>query len=372
MPRTFFHSLLIGLLLLTGTAWSQAQGSEPEAEEKQPVTAPTPAQDIEQLFEGDSDSGAETPDPNQPVDPAKMDPILYIVDSDNGRVVVMQSIKGTGYTSLGMPGFGIGRFLRPSQIWIDYQRRMYVADTGNNRVIRIDKKTQQGWTEITNLSHPQGVAVDGMGVYVSDTHNDQVLVYDELADDAKPRETITHSRLKKPTSLWIDKEGALYICCGEYPPGGYVVKTWMDVDEPTLRRWKFYEGEGLSGTRFFPTAVITDEKGIKILDSRGQRIIAIRDIKGQRAKEIKLDQDPRYRLRRPTGLAIDHRGFLFVADSGNDRVLKLSPEGEVLEQFFILSGDISTMLANPTSIFIHSPAPLPPPPEPEKEGEDDE
>lgn len=371
MSRTFVYSLLTCLMLVLGPAWAQAQGTEPEPEEKQPVTAPTPAPSIEQLFE--TDAGPEAPDPDQPIDLSKLDPILYVVDSDNGRVVVMQSIKGTGYTALGMPGYGVGRFLRPAQIWIDFQRRMYVADTGNNRVIRIDKKTEQGWSEIANLAQPQGVAVDGFGVYISDTNNDQVLVYDEVAENAKPRDTITHTKLKKPTALWIDKEGALYICCGEYPPGGYVIKTWMDVDEPTLRRWKFYEGEGLSGTRFFPSAVVTDDRGIRILDSRGQRLITIKDIKGLRPKEIKLDQDPRLRLRRPTGLAIDHRGFLFICDSGNDRVLKLSPEGEVLDQFFILEGDISTMLSNPASIFIHSPAPLPPPPEPkDKKGEDDE
>lgn len=365
MSRKFLTLSLALLIFLSLGVPGMAQAQAPD---EQPVTAPTPDpnQSLDWMLEVDPDASG----PDEAIDVSKIDPVIYVVDADNGRVVVMQGIGGKGYTSLGMPGYGVGRFLRPTQIWIDFQRRMYVADTGNNRVIRIDQKTEKGWSEIVGLAAPQGVAVDGYGVNISDTDNNQILVFDELVDGAKPREVIKHNRLEKPTSLWIDKDGALYICCGEDPPGGYIVKTWMDVDEPTLRRWKFYDGPRLSGSRFMPKAIITDESGIRMIDVAGQRMVDIRNIKGQRAIEHKFRADPRHRLRRPKGLAIDHRGFLFIVDSGNNRVLKLDSEGQVVDQYFVLDGDPATMLSNPTSIFIHSPAPPPPPPE--EEGEDDD
>jgi hypothetical protein len=66
-------------------------------------------------------------------------------------------------------------------------------------------------------------------------------------------------------------------------------------------------------------------------------------------------------------MAVDKQGRLFIADSGNDRILELSSDGSVVGEFSILENDPTTLLANPSSIFIYSPAPPPPPKTDEEE-----
>lgn len=361
------------VLLLAASAFAQEQ-VEPKAvegvtpvEEVTPDASPTPdvEKSIEELFGPDTPRKSTDSEPKVTDDkPENTDPILYICDSGNGRIVIMKGLSGDGFTSIGLPGYGMGRFLRPAQLWIDYEERLYVADSGNNRVIRIDQNKQPGWTEVDGLSEPQGVAVDGTGVYVSDTKADRVVIYDAVVDKAPIRETLTHPEMKRPTDLWIDGQGALYICCGEDPPGGKLIKTWVEKER---RRWTVFEGEGLTGSQFLPSSMVTVKNGIKLLDGSGQRLVSMQDLAGARLKEDKFRTDPRWRLSRPKGLGVDATGRMYIADSGNDRILELSPSGNVVGEFMIIGKDPSTMLSNPASIFIYSPAPGPPP----KEEKDD-
>lgn len=391
--RKLWLPLLVSLLLAgiplqaqsTEPAEAPAQ-TEPEKAEPAPTESdssttesPEPSQKepdkIEDLYAPDQPiKKAEAKAEEKPEPPKSTEPVLYITDTDNGRIVVMQGLKGEGFTSLGLPGYGLGRFLRPAQIWVDYAGRVYVADSGNNRVIRINQNApanEPGWTEVGGLSEPKGVAVDGSNVYVSDTKADRVVIYDAIVDKAKPREVLTHPQLKRPGDLWIDASGALYICGGEDPPGGKLFKTWVEkgiaekegAEAKQTRRWAIYSGDGLSGSRFLPTSVVTAKSGVRLLDISGQRVISMADLNGKRLREDKFRLDPRWRLSRPGGMAVDRDGRTFIADSGNDRILEISSSGEVLGEYEIAEKDPGTMLANPSSIFIYSPAPPPPPKE---------
>lgn len=351
--------------------------SVPAATTEQPATPPdpaaSPAPNLEDYYAPDLPRKPEEAAPAATEAPKSKEPVLYISDSDNGRIVVMQGIGGEGFTSVGLPGYGLGRFLRPAQIWLDYASRLYIADSGNNRVVRIDQANAPGWTEVGGLSEPRGVAVDGSGVYVSDTKADRVVIYDAVVDGAKIREVLSHPQLKRPSELWIDGQGALYICCGEDPPGGKLLKTWVEKGlaekgvQKETRRWTVFEGDGLTGSRFLPASVITQKASVKLLDVSGQRLVTMQDMTGKRLKEDKFRIDPRYRLSRPTGMAVDANGRIFIADSGNDRILELDKEGSVIGEFNILEDDPGTLLSNPCSIFIYSPAPPPPPPEDDEE-----
>jgi sugar lactone lactonase YvrE len=354
-----------------------AETPEPPAVTPAPSATPDPAAtpSIEDLYAPDLPRKTDEKSPAATEQPKSKEPVLYISDSDNGRIVVMQGINGEGFTSLGMPGYGLGRFLRPGQVWLDYASRLHVADSGNNRVVRIDQNAAPGWSEVGDLSEPRGVAVDGSGVYVSDTKADRIVIYDEVLDKAKIREVLTHPQLKRPGELWIDSEGALYICCGEDPPGGKLLKTWVEKglkengEEKQTRRWTVFAGDGLTGSRFLPASVVTEKANLKLLDVSGQRMVTMQDMAGKRLREDKFRVDPRWRLSRPSGMAIDAEGRVFVADSGNDRILQIGKDGSVTGEFYILDEDTATLLSNPCSIFIYSPAPPPPLPE---EGEDED
>ena len=375
-------------------AKTEPESAEPPKAEpapsEEPVTADPPKteqpvgpkDEVEDLFAPEQPGVKKTEKKDEQVaePPRSTEPVLYISDTDNGRIVVMQGLKGEGFTALGLPGYGFGRFLRPAQIWVDYAGRVHVADSGNNRIIRINqnaKSNEPGWTEVDGLSDPRGVAVDGTGVYVSDTKADRIVIYDEVLNKAKPREVLTHPQLKRPAELWIDATGALYICCGEDPPGGKLLKTWMEKgiaekeggEAKSTRRWAVYSGDGLSGSRFLPSSVVTAKTGLRLLDISGQRVISMTDLSGKKLREDKFRLDPRWRLSRPGGMAVDKDGRTFIADSGNDRILEIGPTGQVIDEYEMAADqDPGTLLANPSSIFIFSPAPGPAP----KDDEDDD
>jgi len=358
--------LLIGLLCCTSLGL--AQEKNPEQDPKNPEPTTNVEESIEALFGPD-----EKEETTEEKPAGSQEPILYIADTDNGRIVVMQGLDGEGFTAVGMPGFGFGRFLRPAQVWVDFKRRLYVADSGNNRVIRLDQTSQQGWTEIDDLSSPMGVAVDKSGVYIADTKADRVLLVEEVVEGAEIKEVLTpptegeKQLMSRPTTLWIDKEGALYICCGEDPPGGRIFKTWKEKDR---RRWKMFEGEGLAGSRFRPSSVVTIGGTLRLLDESGQRIVTMQDMEGKRMKELNFRDDHRFRLSRPGGLAVDESGKrFFIADSGNDRILEVRADGSIVREFTHMDDDPNSVLRNPTSIFVFSPAPGP---EPESEEEEEE
>ena len=362
--RTTVLSVLFVVFLLFGA--SHAQQTDP----KVPKIGPTQnvGQSIEALLGPDGKTEDTSEQSSKKVlDPSKDEPILYISDTDNGRIIVMQGIKGDGFISFGLPGYGFGRFLRPAQIWVDSERRVYVADSGNNRIVRIDQRSSEGWSEFTNLSSPKGVAVDNSGVYISDTKANKVIKVEEIVKDTPVLETLTHPQMTKPTGLWIDAQGALYICAGEDPPGGKVFKTWMEDER---RRWAIFDGHGLAGSRFRPSSLVTTNGDLKFLDDSGTRVINMENTEGRKMKVQRFRKSRQYRLRRPRGIALDKSGKrFFIADSGNDRILEVTGNGTVVGEFSQLDNDPASVLRNPTSIFVFSPAPSE---EPKEDKEEDD
>ena len=100
---------------------------------------------------------------------------IWVSDSGNGRIIYMKNLRGEDFYPLGISGSG--------EIWVDLEGKIYVADRGNNRVVRIDNITGMGWVEMSNdFLEPRGVAFHGKRLFVSDTGNDRILVYEKFGD----------------------------------------------------------------------------------------------------------------------------------------------------------------------------------------------
>jgi DNA-binding beta-propeller fold protein YncE len=255
------------------------------------------------------------------------------------------------------PGNGGGEFNAPEAIALDDRNGyVYVADTGNHRVQRLDAETGVMLTQVLDPPTPNAVAVDARGeVYVADTSQKRVLrgtVFDAtgkpLPDDKVP---ILIGEPWAPRAGSGHMAGPAYVCFG---PDG---KLW--VSDKGNKRVLVYERRGNgplveapappAGDVDAPVGIAVTPAGQAfIVDSSNQRVVAYDpelsnkrhlgqgiaslgadpgDIAFVEAGGVKvpLFKDPR-------GIAFAEVGeakepLLYVADRGKNRVQVLKPDG---------------------------------------------
>lgn len=318
----------------------------------------------------ESPSATASPTPEPEPEPPKPAAKIYVTDSENGRILIMDDLNGANLRELGTAGYGQGRFLDPSQIWVDQGKFVYIADTGNDRVVCLEMDQVPIWTEINGLSEPEGVAVWGEEIYVSNTGEDHIAVF--KVGEKKPHRTIADPRLKRPSKLWFDEAGKLYVSCGEDPPGGTVVMIADPVDlKPNS--WEVYEGKGLRPSGYQPAQALLRKGRILSIDASSNRLTAVDNVAGQRARELGGYGSGLGRFMRPEGLGLDEQGRIYIADTGNDRIVRIDdPTGAGWTEFDP-GRDHNAYLRGPKSIFIWAPSkPAPPEPPPEENDKKEE
>jgi DNA-binding beta-propeller fold protein YncE len=224
---------------------------------------------------------------------------IYVADTWNARVAKFgpdgQFLKAWGS---GREDFGNGRrasptngtlagnaaeplgFFGPRGIAVDELGNVYIADTGNKRVVVTDSEGnyRYQWGEfgaaLGQFSEPTGVAVDGGTVYVADTWNGRVQAF---LRDAGGQASAT------PVTSW------------RVP--GWQPETY---DDPFITARGGQVAVSVPGRH---AILLTDATGKELLRWGGQ---------GDDFASLKL----------PSGLAFAPDGTLFVVDRGNSRIMQ--------------------------------------------------
>lgn len=109
------------------------------------------------------------------------DHLLTVFAVNCGTGQILYNVKLLEPKLFGSEGSGVGQFCRPHGISCTQAGDVYVADTDNNRLVRLRyANTRLAWVGVVDsgLASPRDVAVDSRGrVYVTDTGNDRVKVY---------------------------------------------------------------------------------------------------------------------------------------------------------------------------------------------------
>lgn len=191
---------------------------------------------------------------------------FFVAEQGNNRI---QCFHFNGQSRGVMAGFRA-----PSGLCFDAEGHLWVADTGNGRVVRIDISTGQiigGMDGSAGILQPISISVDtGNNLYITDASTNDVTRYTFYG--VRAHALGEFRRLQDPRQTAVDAGGRIYLA------------------EAGADRIHVFDGAGAS-------LVVCDTPASKL---------------GQ--------------FRRPSGVALGPRGEIYVSDTGNNRVVRLAWE----------------------------------------------
>jgi len=120
----------------------------------------------------------------KPTDVAVFEDKLYVADSRDHEVEVLDKNTGERLSIIGDPGQGEGQFYHPTNLTVDKDGNLYVSDTLNCRIQKFDPDGNlmlvigQCGDAVGTFARPKGVAVDDNGfIYVVDSAFENVQIF---------------------------------------------------------------------------------------------------------------------------------------------------------------------------------------------------
>jgi trimeric autotransporter adhesin len=270
--------------------------------------------------------------------------ILYIIDRNNHRVVIIPLNSTTAANTIGSYGTASNQFNEPADVFVT-NTSIYVLDRLNYRVQKWPRNGLNGITvagvlgsvgsTLSNstfgLSH--GIYVDIFEyVYVVDQPNHRVLRFPPnsssgtegvvVAGDGTPG--LGSSQLNQPCKVFVDNNLTMYI---------------TDMYNNRVQKWTIGASSGVtvagSGTAGatdadfnHPRSVIVDNSGYMYISDESNNRIQ-RWISGGCVGEClvgcsQLNGSAPDRLSNPQAVAFDSQGALYVSDGNQNRVQRFA------------------------------------------------
>jgi hypothetical protein len=205
---------------------------------------------------------------------------IYIADTYNCRVVRIDDMNGTNFTSFGTCGTDVGQFNDPSGIAVDGNGRIYVLDTNNCRVTAMDDMNGTNWASYGTCGSGVGqfapyylaqLAVDSSSrIYVADTANLRVARFDDMTGtnwttlSQGPQVNGGTPLLQGPVAVTLDAAGRIYIA-----DNGAASPAVVRVDDMTGANWTSVDTYGSTGF----TSISVDSGGTVFLGGGGAHLV---------------------------------------------------------------------------------------------------
>lgn len=242
---------------------------------------------------------------------------LFIADTGNDRVVKCNG-EGEFLKETGGFGWEEGQFNRPTYIATDYGLNIYVVDTQNKRVQRFDRNLNfistikiEPSENFSGFGLLEGIAVTTVGeLLLSDIENDCVVKLDNFYVYERTFGGFGYGEgsLRDPLGIAVDRKGNVYVTdlqndrVAIYDLFGNFLKS---LGETTLRK---------------PSGVTIGEDGLIYVANTEKNSIAIFDPEGSIVLEYGTWGSGMGNFSKPTDLKLGRDNKLFVVDSGNNRI----------------------------------------------------
>jgi len=326
---------------------------------------------------------------------------LYVADQTNNRIRTVQTSTGVVSTLAGdgTAGFTASSFNSPQGITVDKFRNAYVADTNNHSIRKIANAFTlpdnngvvttlagdvNGFLNGTGIGarfgNPYGIAVDLAGnVYVGEVYNHRVRkitpagVVTTLAGSGTGTfadGTGAGASFNQVCGVAVDSDGTVYVAdqinnrVRKITPAG-VVTTLAGNATAT-----FADGTGTNARFYNLTGVAIDSAGnVYVADTSNHRIRKITSagvvttLAGGDSGVNGAFQDgtgTSARFSYPNGIAVDLNGIVYVGDAGNHRIRKITPLGVVTtmagsgSQSFADGTGVSASFQSPSGVAVDS------------------
>ncbi|MBZ5579046.1 MAG: SMP-30/gluconolactonase/LRE family protein [Acidobacteriia bacterium] len=299
---------------------------------------------------------------------------VFIADTGNNRVRevtadgVIHTVAGSGISGF----YGSGgpatqaQLAAPAGVAVDKSGILYIADTGNHSIRKVTSDgvisqvagnsypgpAQDGGTAVySNLFAPEDVAVDSKGVvYIADTGNAKIRIVDSngniqgvagngaigIAGDSG---AATSASLDIPYAVTVDASGNFYIA--DYGNDRIRMVTSKGIITTVVGNGLIgFSSDGSTATTAslnLPTGVAVDSSGnVYIADQWNLRVRKlssgkISTVAGNGTQSYSGDGGPAAlaQLNGPQGIAKDPSGNLYISDTRNAVIRKISAGGDI-------------------------------------------
>ncbi|MEW6735800.1 MAG: IPT/TIG domain-containing protein [Acidobacteriota bacterium] len=303
----------------------------------------------------------------------------------DARTGIITTVAGNGRAAFsGDGGLAIDAGLSPGSIAIDSVGNLFIADNDNNRIRRIDAATgiintiagdgtaalsgDGGQARQARLVDPEGIALDSINnIFIADTFNNRIrridastgvittVAGDGVAGFRGDQRPANEASFNLAADIAVDRDGNLFIAdifnnrVRRREASSSTITTY--AGSTSGQEFAGDGGPAVNAKFFFPAGVALDQEGnLFIADSNNNRIrrvdintgivatVAGRDKRGfdgdgQLAIQASLDS--------PVNIALDRQGNLYIADFFNARIRRVDA----------LTGIITTIAGNGNANF---------------------
>jgi len=288
---------------------------------------------------------------------------IFVADSQNNTIRqitpagVVSTIAGTPGLSGNTDGFGASAlFSAPRGVTVDGSGNLYVADTLNHTIRRI-LPVGASWTVATIAGQagvagtnngtgtnalfrsPGAIALDQSGrLYVADTYNDTIRLITPsgsnwlvttLAGTAltagNTNGTNLHAQFNLPSAIAVDATNSVFVADTGNSAIRKIVLAGTNWVVSTLASNQLVEGIAINGSNSLVAADSIDNIVLQVSYSGVASNLA--GLSGAYGSADGKGTNASFNF--PQGMTVDTNGFIYVADSLNNIIRKITPTGVV-------------------------------------------